>query len=189
MKYGIRSVTMDDIASQCGVSKKTLYQYFENKTELVDMLIRQFVEQDQARCTEIREESSSAIEEMLHIVSHVKDFVKRMSPSLIFDLKKYYKAQWKYVENEHFSFISDIIRQNILRGKEEQVYRQDTNEEVMARLYLYTTLGINNEQIFPSSEYSKSELFEIVIINHLRSLVSDNGAIHLKEIFKSEIHV
>ena len=90
MKYGVRSVSMDDISKGLGVSKKTLYSYIDNKGELIEKVIRRVIKDENGQILKIKEEAPDAVSEMMAMANYVIEFLRRMKPSLTYDLKKYY---------------------------------------------------------------------------------------------------
>ncbi len=175
MKYGIKSVSMDDISKSIGISKKTIYQYFENKRALISEVIDDHIKEDEEDITEIIAKSQNAIHEIIEIAKHILSFLKGMSPSMIYDTKKYYPRQWEKVERQHFSFFRNIIKSNIERGQKEGLYNEDLNPEIISRLYVRQTLAIADETTFPTNEYNRGELYKTLITYHIRGLMTTKG--------------
>jgi len=175
MRYGIKSVSMDDISKSIGISKKTIYQYFENKRALIAEVLDDHIREDEKDISAITAKSKNAIDEIIEIAKHILSFLKGMSPSMIYDMRKYYPRQWEKVESQHFSFFRSIIKSNIERGQKEGVYNEDVNAEIISRLYVKQTLAIADETTFPSSEYSRSELYKTLITYHIRGLMTTKG--------------
>lgn len=175
MKYGIKSVSMDDIARQLGMSKKTIYQHFENKKALVQHMVEMRIAEDEAEISVIIAESKDAIDEMVGIARHMLTFLRGMSPSLIYDMQKYYPAQWQMVDRHHHDFLYGIVQKNIERGKAEGLYLDRLNADVLARLYGNMCQCITDEDYFPLRDYSKSELYADLVSYHMRGIVSPKG--------------
>jgi len=175
MKYGIKSVSMDDISKGIGISKKTIYQYFENKRALISEMIDDHIQKDENDIDEIIAKSQNAINEIIDIARHVLSFLKGMSPTMMHDTQKYYPRQWEKVETTHFSFIRNIIKSNIERGQKEGLYNEDVNSEIISRLYVKQILAIADESTFPANEYNKGELYKTFITYHIRGIMSQKG--------------
>src|SRR6476469_8001074 len=94
-RYGIRSVSMDDIATQLGMSKKTLYQYYTDKDELVNAVIEETLQKNQSQCVESRRKMENAIHEVFLSMDMVREMLSNMNPSLLFDMQKYHPAAFK----------------------------------------------------------------------------------------------
>ena len=101
LRYGIKSVTMDDIARELGISKKTLYQFVENKTDLIQQIFRQKIEGEIKLIAEIRATAQDAIDEMMKIARHAIDELRKLTPTIVYDLQKYYHGTWKMMESLH----------------------------------------------------------------------------------------
>ena len=183
MKYGIKSVSLDDISRGIGISKKTIYQYFENKKDLVGNVVKNFIEEDEKVITSIVENADTAIEGIHKIAKHVLQMLRKMSPSMIFDTKKYFPEIWDSLEKGHFNFIRQTIAANILRGQEEGLYIKEIDHDIISRLYISLTFALADEKLFPLTQYTRSDLFTNLINYHLRSLLTDRG----REIYKSHI--
>ena len=175
MKYGIKSVSMDDISKSIGISKKTIYQYFENKRALIAEVIDNHIEKDENDVNKIIANSQNAIYEIIDIAKHFLSFLKGMSPTMIYDTQKYYPKQWEKVERQHFGFLSNIIKSNIERGQKEGLYNDDLNPEIIARLYVKQSLAIVDEATFPSNKYKHGELFKTLVTYHIRGLMTNKG--------------
>jgi len=179
MKYGVKSVSMDDIARNLGVSKKTIYSIVDNKKELIQKVFQTFLKQEQKMITNITKESKDSIDEMLNIGRHVIQFMREMKPSLVYDLQKYHPGIWKFIQTEHFSFIEKIILNNIEKGMKSKMYRPEINPEIITKLYMAKSKEIVNEDVFPNQIFSKPELFEQFFIYHLHGIASLKGKEHL----------
>ncbi|MDF1696774.1 MAG: TetR/AcrR family transcriptional regulator [Saprospiraceae bacterium] len=175
MKYGIKSVSMDDISRSIGISKKTIYQYFENKRALIAAVIDDHIEKDEEDIRKITTQSANAIDEIIDIARHLLSFLKVMSPSMIYDTQKYYPKQWEKVESQHFSFFYNIIKTNIERGQREGLYINDINPGIISRLYVKQTLAITDESTFPINEYKRDELYKTLITYHIRGMLTELG--------------
>jgi len=180
MKYGIKSVSMDDISSGIGISKKTIYQYFENKKSLLASVVENHISKDEREMTALKEASSNAIEEMVLIAKHVLTFLRGMSPSMMFDTKKYYPEIWHRIEEEHFTFIRNTVKANVVRGQREGLYLEDANAEIISLLYVRQTLALADEEIFPLSKFDRMELFKTMVTYHVRGLMSTDGRLVAK---------
>jgi len=177
MKYGIKSVSMDDISKGIGISKKTIYQYFENKKSLIHEVIENHIIKDETDMTAIIAEAKDAIDEMLQVAKHVLIFLRSMSPSMMFDTQKYYPQIWKRVENQHFEFILSTIIKNIERGQQEGYYCLDVNSDIISKMYVRQILTLADEGVFPLSKYDRSDLYKSLVTYHVRGLLNDKGRI------------
>ena len=142
--YGIRSVTMDDVVREMGISKKTLYQYFKDKTELVNAVVDCDSEMKHIEHDESIKGASNAIEKMLGFYDFQMKMIRDYNPSMIFDLKKYYpKVHRKLVDIKRNRIYNEMLA-NLKQGKAEGLYRQEMDEEVAypATIFLMAGLGL-----------------------------------------------
>jgi TetR/AcrR family transcriptional regulator, cholesterol catabolism regulator len=174
-RYGIRSVTMDDIARELGISKKTLYQFFENKNQLLTDMMTEHNNENRDTIVEIQKNAADALDEIQRVTQHVLGELARLSPALMFDLQKYYTELWANVQTISMQHILAHVRHNLERGIEEGLYRPDLNVDVISKLYVSKVYCVIDESIFPQSEYDKKELFLEYIRYHLYGILSEKG--------------
>ncbi len=170
---------MDDIARHLVMSKKTLYQYYEGKSDLIHKIIEYHLNQEKMVMSSIQSESDDAIDEMIRIARYIIEFFTTFNPSLSYDLKKYYPECWSSVEVEHMGFIKNTIAQNINRGKLEGVYRDEIITEIIANLYVSSSMNITLIQM-PKSEIQPSQIYREMILYHLHGIMTKKG----KDLFK-----
>lgn len=175
LRYGLKSVTMDDIARQLGMSKKTLYQYVENKTDLVSKIMIAHIEEEKMMMEEVSANSGDAIEEMLKVARHAIRQLRKLSPTLVYDLQKYYQDIWILVQKLHQEHGQLMIRENIERGIEQGVYRPDVNAEILAKVYVMSSFSLVDEDLFPLKDYNKEKLFIEFIKYHIHGIASEKG--------------
>lgn len=182
MRYGIKSITMDDIARKLGVSKKTLYQYVENKEDLIQQVIYQHTLEEKEAIEQIVLEANNAVEEIYLIAKYVVGLLRQVSPTTMYDLQKYYRNIWDMMEALHQQFILTIIKANLERGITEELYRHDLDVDVIAQLYVGNTSLITNEDFFPLKEYARDRIFTEFIKYHIRGIASSKGLKTLKKL-------
>jgi TetR/AcrR family transcriptional regulator, cholesterol catabolism regulator len=186
MRYGIKSVTMDDVARELGVSKKTLYKHFTDKNELVHAILKLKLELDAQFCFDFKKSSENAIDELINISKFVLEQVGNINPVVFYDLKKYHPEGWAMMENHKWDFILNSIRENISRGISEGVYRDNLEKEIVARLYVASTDIIMGGVVFPWPEFRFDKVFLETIRFHIRGMASEKGIEYLKERLKKE---
>ncbi len=183
LKYGIKSLTMDDVARELGISKKTLYQYFEDKNDLVKKVATLNLQQEQCKIQEALKYSANAIEEMLNINRCVREQVKDMHPSILFDLQKYHPEAYEIFKQHKFSYVMQIMLKNLNRGIEEGIYRKDLHPEIVARIYVGRIDLIMDGELFPSDVFSFVDVYMEMIRYHLFGVVNTKGLKLLEKIF------
>ncbi|MBK8820351.1 MAG: TetR/AcrR family transcriptional regulator [Saprospiraceae bacterium] len=175
IKYGVKSVSMDDIADKLGISKKTIYAEIPSKEILIERVLTAHLRQDEEEVNQIILTSSNALDEILGISRHVLQFLMMINPVLIYDLKKYYPECWSLVENQHFTFIRDLIYNNVVRGINEKLYREDLDPMIIAKLYITLSNTMVNPEIFPVTQFDLLNILKQIQRYHLHGIVSDDG--------------
>lgn len=187
MTYGLKSISMDDIATDLGMSKKTIYKHFSTKERLIRITLTHFLKREKKIVAKINRDSENAVEEMISIGRHVIKMAKKFRPTLVFDLKKYHADNWELVEIHHHDFIKGVISGNIKRGIEEGVFRKDLNPEIIAQLYVAKSLIVSDEKNFVSQNVPLEILVKEHLLYHLYGVLSSEG-IKLVENYELEIN-
>ncbi|UOQ97893.1 TetR/AcrR family transcriptional regulator [Hymenobacter sp. 5317J-9] len=154
MRNGIKSVSMDDIAADMAMSKKTLYKWFENKDQIVMATMNRHLNQVQGECTAVAGPAANAIEEMLTISRWADEQFSNVHPSIFNDLKKYHPAAWDLFGQHKNTFILDQITRNLRRGMAEGLFRPDLDVEVLARLNLAQIELAFDPVLYPPAQFS-----------------------------------
>ncbi len=174
-RYGIKSVTMDEIASQLGVSKKTIYHSFSDKNELVDAVIVDMLTYNRQCCMKDREKANNAIEEVYLAMEMLQNMFENMNPSILFDIERSHPVTFEKFKQHKYKFLYQVVKDNIERGKKEELYRPEIDPEVVAKIRLETMMLPFNEELFPKSKYSLVLLEQQLIEYYLFGLVSLKG--------------
>ncbi len=174
-RYGIKSVTMDEIASQLGVSKKTIYQSFSDKNELVDAVIVDLLTYNKECCQKDKARAQDAIEEVYLAMEMLESMFENMNPSILFDMERNHPATYEKFKKHKYNFLFHLVKENIRRGKEEELYRPEIDADVVATVRLETMMMPFNENLFPKSKYSLVFLEQQLIEYYLFGLVSLKG--------------
>lgn len=174
-QYGVRSVSMDDVARDLAVSKKTLYQYFENKDELVTDVAAQSIQREMQMYVEVPQQASNAIEELYLISKCIRKTVDHMNPSLMYDLQKYHAQAWAHFSRFKQEFIRGMVTENIRRGKAEGYYRPNINEHILSILRVETVQLVFDQRAFPSSEFDFADVQMQLFDHFLHGLVTEKG--------------
>lgn len=175
MRYGIRSVSMDDIATELGMSKKTLYQFFADKDELVDAVVYKELMVSQNNCLECNEHSSDAVEEIFHTMVHIAEQFRNMNPMVLYDLEKFHTRSFQKFLKHKNEFLVEVIRKNIERGIEEELFRPEINVDVMSKFRLESMMIAFNIIVFPPRKYNLVEVTQEIIEHYLYGLATMKG--------------
>lgn len=175
-KYGIKSVNMDDIAKELAISKKTIYQFFENKTDILKHLVAMHIERVDEALEFNKANAQNAIEELLGVAQHmIKELTKFSTPTIIFDLQKYYPELWQSFQDHQDTSIYQQVKENVERGISEGLYRDDLDADIIAKLYVSKTMCVIDEDMFPTSQYDKVRLFKQYFYYHIRGIATLKG--------------
>jgi TetR/AcrR family transcriptional regulator, cholesterol catabolism regulator len=175
MRYGLRSVSMDDIARHLGISKKTIYQYFADKDEVVATVAKGHMERQRMQFDNIAKNSKNAVEELIHISYCIKETMKEINPSLMFDMQKYHQKAW----TEWLTFKQKFIRQNVVRslkqGIDEGVFRDDIDIDIIATMRLEQVQMAFDNNIFPRQKYHITEVQQQIFEHFIQGIFTDKG--------------
>jgi TetR/AcrR family transcriptional regulator, cholesterol catabolism regulator len=174
-KYGVRSVSMDDICRDIGVSKKKLYTYFQSKTELVGKLLELERRNFEIIFEQHNFEGINAIDILLIVSRDLGERFWDISPSMTFDLKKYYPDIYHQHIDERIEFIYQKIQINLQKGISQGMYRDDLSIELVARLYIRRLIDIHNPEFFPADKFSFQTLFDVMFDNFIRGIARPEG--------------
>ena len=175
MRYGIRSVSMDDIAAQLGMSKKTLYQYFDDKDKLVDVVVDAELKKGQCDCELCRKASKDAVDEIFITMEQIAEQFRNMNPMVLYDLEKFHPSSFQKFLKHKNEFLLDVIRKNIERGIAEELYRPEINTDVMSRFRLESMMIAFNMTVFPPRRYNLADVTQEIIEHYLYGLATLKG--------------
>jgi TetR/AcrR family transcriptional regulator, cholesterol catabolism regulator len=184
MKYGIKSVNMDDMSRYLGMSKKTLYLFVKDKEDLVRKAVAHFCTKEDIEIRNICHQGLNAIDESLEIMRWVLNVLKNVHPSVNFDLEKYHPEVAKAMKDNRHRAIYDCIRLNMKKGQREGLYRKDFNAEVIAKMYIARIDIIFDQDLFPLENHNLSDLYREMFKYHIRGIASTDGLEYLKEKMK-----
>lgn len=152
-RLGVRNVTMDDIAQELGMSKKTIYQIFKNKAEIVKEVSLAYCKQNEAETRAVAQTSENAIDALFKVMQHFSENAKSLSPNLIFEIKKYYPESWQLFQKHESRFVVQKINDNLHRGITEGLYRPNINAEIISRMHISQLEAGLNEKLFPVKRF------------------------------------
>ena len=186
-RFGVRSVSMDDIAAPLGMSKKTLYQYYVDKEELVGAVFLTVMEQNRTHCLRDVAVAENAIHEVFLAFDRVEEMFATMNPSILFELQKYHPnvfAKFKQFKNE---FLYNIIRANLERGKAEGLYRADIDADVLTRFRLHSLLLAFNPEVYPADPARMVHIEQQLLEHYMYGLATAKG-VKLIQKYKNQQH-
>ena len=174
-RYGIRSVSMDDIATHLAMSKKTIYQFYADKDELVDAVVDNEVKHMQDECVLTQKSAGDAVEEVFLTLAMAQVQLSSINPVLLFDMQKFHpRAFQKFMAHKN-EFLLEIIRHNLERGIREGLYRENLDIDIIARYRLETLMVPFNMDLFPPAKYSLITITQVILEHFLYGLASEKG--------------
>lgn len=175
MQYGIRSVSMDDIAANLGMSKKTIYLYFKDKDELVDEIVDDIIVNNRYECNADRDRAENAIHEIFLVMDMMAEMFAVMNPGILFDMQKYHPATFKKFLKHKNEYLYNVCRENLERGIQEELYRPELAVDILCRYRVETMFIPFNPDFQQSLKYNLAKIEEEIIIHFLFGLVSLKG--------------
>ena len=175
MRYGIRSITMDEIATQLGISKKTIYQFFTDKDEIVEAVIDREIRQNEEECRRFQGSSENAVHEIFIAIDEMDEMLKGMNPLIMYDLEKHHPRSYKKFKNHKYQFMFAVIKSNLERGIREELYRNDFSIDIVAKHRIESAFMGFNQDLFPHSRYRISEVCYELAILFLFSIATAKG--------------
>ncbi|MCL6296206.1 TetR/AcrR family transcriptional regulator [Jejuia spongiicola] len=175
LSYGFKSVTMDDIASSLGVSKKTIYQHFDNKTKLVEATTLSLFESISCGIDHICSLEKNPIEEIYSIKQFIMEHLKDEKSSPQYQLQKYYPKIFNTLKSKQFEVMQTCVTDNLNRGINQGLYRGSISVEFIARIYFNSMLAIKDKDLFPLKKFSMNMLMSNYLEYHLRGICTPKG--------------
>jgi TetR/AcrR family transcriptional regulator, cholesterol catabolism regulator len=175
MQYGLRSVSMDDIAKDLGMSKKTIYQYYADKDALVDEVMQTVFEKDRACCESDKANAENAIHEIFLAIEFIVEMLQTMNPSVLFDLQKFHPISFNKFIIHKDKFLYSMILDNIQQGITEGLYREDLNVEIIARFRVESIMMPFNPVFQSKLKYNLAQIEEEITMHFLYGLVTPKG--------------
>jgi len=175
LKYGIKSITMDDVARELGISKKTIYKIVKDKDDLVQKATEFFIAADKANIEQVVNSFSDVIEQMVQIGNYSCTVLKNLNPSVIYDMKKYHTETWNFFLNYKNTFFYEIIYNNITKGIKLGLYRSDIDVDIISKFYIGQIEVIIDDTIFPTPEYKFDILCREFLTYHMHGIATNKS--------------
>lgn len=182
LKNGIREITMDDMAKELKVSKKTLYKYVSDRAELVTKSMMWKMSENINALTTITSKNLNAVEELCEITNFYCGNLKGIHPSIHIDLNKYYLEAWNCYVDYRNTFLYSLILSNLEKGVAQGLYRSNFNAEVITKIFISKVDSVFDPKIFPSSKFEFSEVYLDMMRYHFKGIVSAEGLAMVKNV-------
>ena len=186
MRLGIKSMTMDEVATQLRISKKTLYEHFTDKNDLVVQAVAMTCDFHRDTINGICARGMNAIDENEEITRFIVGQIGNMHPSVQFDLQKYHPKAWEIMEHREREDIYVCVSTNLRKGVAEGLYREDLDVEVITRLYLARIDSTWDGRVFPPDQFSLPDVLWKHLEYHIRGIASPKGVQYLTKKMNKE---
>lgn len=167
MQYGIRSVTMDDIAKTLTISKKTIYQHFKDKNEIVILATRSALEKDAAMMGNIKQHAQNSVEELVLFSRYYREHLLNVNPSILHDLQKYHPEGWSYFQQFKHQVFIESVEETLVNGIKEGYFRPEIVPKILARYRIEQTEMCFDNEIFPRNQFDfktvQLQLFDLFV--------------------------
>ncbi len=174
-KFGVRSVTMEEIAKQLGISKKTIYQHFSDKEQILYQVIQHKTSRNQSEMECMVTDTANPVEEILNVLNMMQKNADQISPNLLMDIKRYYPQAFSLFRQYKEGQIMRSILENIQKGILQGLYRADINPAILARLRVEQIELAFNHDLFPSDQYSMHDVQAELIHHFVRGMLTEEG--------------
>jgi TetR/AcrR family transcriptional regulator, cholesterol catabolism regulator len=189
MRYGIRSVSMDDISHELGISKKTLYMHFEDKSALVKQTLVRYLQSMGEKFREIVSVKRNAIETLFEISQYLGKLLLELNPSIMYDLQKYYPEVMGIMNEHKKKHVFNNVKANLIKGMEEGYYRKDMNAEIIAILYVSRMDISVNPGILNIGGRNMAEVYDELFRYHVRGIASKKGLDYLEKKLNKDANI
>jgi AcrR family transcriptional regulator len=175
MRYGIRSITMDEIAAQLGISKKTIYQFFTDKDDMVSAVIDMEIAKNEMDCMDFRDKAENAVHHIFLALESLEEMLKYTNPLMVYDLEKQHPRSYKRLREYKYKFLYGIIVENLQEGIREENYRPDIQVDIVAKGRIESAFLVFNHDVFPHSRYNISQVHYELAMLFLHGVTTAKG--------------
>lgn len=185
-RLGVRSVTMDDLSKHMGISKKTIYQFFKDKDEVVMLAVGHHCEKEYKEMLHVHEAASNSIDELYRISQFMRTNVETIHPSLMHDLQKFHPSAWAVFTEYKERVFTQMIIDCLQRGKDEGNFRPDIDESILAVLRMKQIEMAFDPQTFPRGKFEFVAVCEQIFYHFIQGILTDKGRELFNTIFNKQ---
>ncbi len=175
LRYGFRSVSMDDLSASLGISKKTIYQHYSSKENLVNDCIHEYMNKHNQDILQVCQNSDDAVGEMLGIAQKLVIVLELLSPKVIYELQKYFAPAWKQLHSRKNELAHKVLIKNLRNGKSQGLYRSDIKEHIIIQLYNTMVMEVINNDFFEHLGFKKSNVYLQLVSYHMHGILTPQG--------------
>tara|TARA_Y100000996_G_scaffold395358_1_gene360497 strand:- start:4605 stop:5201 length:597 start_codon:yes stop_codon:yes gene_type:complete len=185
LSLGFKSITMDDLAQSMSISKKTIYQFFNNKNDLIISCTEHIQYQLLKKINEIRNNAKNPIIELFEIKKEAMKILGNTETAPQFQLQKFYPEIYQKLKDRELHLFRDNIHESLNKGIKLKYFRKEINIDFITRIYLNGMRGVRDINLFPINEFKVEKLIEDFIEYHLRAISTPKGLELLNKIDKN----
>ncbi len=187
MKYGIRNITMDDLAKHLGISKRTIYERFKDKDSLLLQCVKSLSTEQKSLIDQIIKESSHVIDSIYRIIGEKSTLMRNLNPLFMEDLRKYHTSIFKLIHQQYELEDNSLTEQLLIKGKKEGIFLPEINTSLVTRFMQEMFRLFGDNEVFPYEHYARAEMFDNIFLTFIRGLCTANG-IKILESYKHINH-
>jgi AcrR family transcriptional regulator len=175
LQSGLKQVTMDELATQLGISKKTIYHYYKDKDDLVKEVVSLELRNHELSCRNCESKADNAVHEMFLVMETMKELTKTMNPGSMMELEKYFPSAFDIIKNHKEDFFFTLIKQNIIKGIEQGYYRSDLEVDILSKFRLETIFIPFNLHVYPLSKFDPIKVHTQLMEHFVFGLMTVKG--------------
>ncbi len=180
-KYGPGGVTMDDIASEMGMSKKTLYKYYDGKEDLLFQIFKQGINKRMENYAVLINEAPNIMDGLVSVMVEILSDLEKTFTFQLENLRKKYRKIADEIRKDQMERVTQGFITLLDNGKEQDIIQKNINSDIVSKLFIHQLTQVNNYDLFPSSQYSRAELFEHIMLKFLRGIATPKGQVLLDQ--------
>jgi AcrR family transcriptional regulator len=172
---GIRDITMDNIAEKLGISKRTIYETFKNKSELLINCFEEYSKERYKANEEIIKNSHNVLAAICSFIQSGAMAIDLLNPAFFTDMRKYHNDIWVMATKQQNEKNYNLAYRLLRKGINEGIFRKDINIDIVVKLILEQMKLLVDNEVFSSDKYSRSEVFKNMVINFIRGIATNRG--------------
>jgi AcrR family transcriptional regulator len=178
---------MDEIAAQLGISKKTIYQFYADKDEIVEAIVTREIDSNESKCMDCRKSAENAIHEVFLGIEQTEEMLKGMNPLIMYDLEKHHPRAFKKLRDHKLQFLYKTFRENLVRGIDEELYRPEVNVEIVAKLHNESVFLFFNQEIFPQNRFRVIDIIYEIDQLYLHGIITSKGRKYMEKYMQKHV--
>lgn len=185
-KGGIASLTMDELASRMGISKKTIYQCFDSKQDLVDYMVMRRLNQTVSKIDEAMKSHHNVIHVFVRIMRLMPEIMGDINPVVFDELRSKYRATWKRLEEFKTKHLSERLMELLEKGKKQGYFRKNIHSEILVQMRFLQVESTFNSKAYPFQKYAFDEIHTQLLEHFLCGICTLKG-LELYEKLKTSV--